>query len=248
MAHEDYKAMMPAYALSALDAEEERAFSRHLSECAECRDELVEWENTAAALALSASAAEPSPEVRERIMNAVRADKQKSQVIPFASARRNLWSSFGSLGAIAAVVLFIALIVGIVVLWQQNRVMQQELARTNEFVKLTTTPGARMTELAGTEQAAGATAKLAYDKNGHAMLMASGLPPAPQGKEYQLWFIVGSNPPMPGKSFAPDETGRGTSTDQVPREAMDSAVFAITLEPAGGLPKPSGAIYLRSNL
>jgi anti-sigma-K factor RskA len=240
MAHEDYKAMMPAYALSALDAEEERAFSEHLSECAECRSELAEWENTAAALALSAAAEEPSPEVRERIMSAVRAEK----VVQFPAARRTVWTTFGSLGAIAAAVLFLALIIGIVVLWQQNRAMQRELA----FARLVTTPGAKMTELAGTEQASGATAKIAYDKTGHAMLMASGLPPAPQGKEYQLWFIVGSKAPMPGKSFAPDEAGQGTLIDQVPHEAMDAAVFAITLEPAGGLAKPSGAIYLRSNL
>ncbi|HEX2269736.1 MAG TPA: anti-sigma factor [Pyrinomonadaceae bacterium] len=238
MVHEDYKAMMPAYALSALDAEEERAFSEHLSECAECRSELAEWENTAAALALAASAAEPSPEVRERIMSVVRAEK----VVQFPAARRSVWTSLGSLGAIAAAVLFVALIVGIVVLWQQNRAMQRELA----FARLATTPGAKMTELTGTGQAAGATAKIAYDKNGHAMLMASGLPPAPQGKEYQLWFIVGTKPPMPGKSFAPDSAGQGTLTDQVPREAMDSAVFAITLEPAGGMPAPTGEIYLRS--
>ena len=79
MAHEDYKAMMPAYALSALDVEEERAFSQHLSECAECRGELAEWENTAAALALSASAAEPSPEVRERIMSAILSNRPRQR-------------------------------------------------------------------------------------------------------------------------------------------------------------------------
>lgn len=239
MVHEDYKAMMPGYALSALDAQEERAFSRHLSECAECRGELAEWENTAAALALSASTAEPSPQVRERIMSAVRADK----VVQFP-ARRSVWTSFGSLGAIAAAILFLALIIGVIVLWQQNRAMQRELA----FARLVTAPGSKTAELAGTEQAAGATAKIAYDKNGHAMLMASGLPPAPQGKEYQLWFIVDSKPPMPGKSFAPDSAGHGTLTDQVPREAMDAAVFAITLEPAGGMPAPTGEIYLRSGL
>ncbi len=241
MVHEDYKAMLPAHALSALDADEALALSRHLSECAECRDELADWENGAAALSLSAPAAEPSPEVRERIMDAIRAEK----VVQFPAARRSAWMSFG---AIAAAVLFVALMVVIVMLWQQNRAMQQEIARSNEFVRLVTTPGTRRLELAGTAQATGATATLAYDKNGKAMLMASGLPPAPRGKEYQLWFIVGSKAPMPGKSFAPDSTGGGTLTDQVPQEAMDAAVFAITLEPAGGMPAPTGEIYLRSGL
>lgn len=247
MAHEDYKAMIPAHALSALDAEEARAMNQHLSACAECRDELADWENTAAALALTADRVEPSPQLRDRVMSAIRDDKQSEKVVHFPE-RRNVWSSFGSLGAIAAAVLFVALIVWVVVLWQQNRALQKEIARSAEFVRLMTTPGTKTTELAGTTFASGATARLAYDKSGHAMLMASGLPPAPQGKEYQLWYIVGSKPPMPGKSFAPDEGGQGTLTDQMPQEAMESAVFAITLEPAGGMPAPTGEIYLRSGL
>ena len=247
MAHEDYKAMIPAHALSALDAEEARAMNQHLSECAECREELADWESTSAALALHTEPVEPSPELRDRIMSAIRTDDSSQKVVQFPE-RRSLWTSFGSLGAIAAAVLFVALIASVFVLWKQNREMKDEMARSNEFVKLLTAPGSRMAELAGTAQASSATAKIAYDKNGHAMLMARGLPPAPQGKEYQLWYIVGSKAPMPGKSFAPDEAGQGMLTDQMPHEAMDSAVFAITLEPAGGLPAPTGEIYLRSGL
>jgi anti-sigma-K factor RskA len=243
MAHADYKEMLPAHALSALDASEAQALNEHLAECAECRQELADWERTAAALALDARPVEPSPEVRERIMSAVRGEKD-ARVIPFAPAGRNVWTSFGSLGAIAAIVLFIALIVGIVVLWQQNRMLRQE----NQFVKLLTEPGSRLAELKGTDQAAGASAKLAYDKTGRALLLANGLPPAPSGKEYQLWFIVGSNPPLPGKSFAPDDAGRGTLRDQVPEQALDSAVFAVTLEPVGGSTAPTSQIYLRSGL
>ena len=237
MVHDDYKAMIPAQALSALDAAEERALSEHLRECAECRRDLAEWEATAASLALSADPAEPSPEVRSRILRSV------SPVVPLASRRRNLWSSLGSLGSIAAVILFAALIVSVVVLWQQNRALKQQ----NQFYQLLTAPGTRITTLAGTAQATGATAKLAYDQNGRAILLADGLPRAPEGKEYQLWFIVG-NKPLPGKTFAPDDRGHGVFQDQIPEVARAAAVFAITLEPAGGVHAPTGAIYLRSDL
>jgi anti-sigma-K factor RskA len=130
------------------------------------------------------------------------------------------------------------------VLWQENRRLEGE----NEIVKLLTEPGSRLAELKGTAQATGANAKLAYDRNGRALLLANGLPPAPAGKEYQLWFIVGSNAPVPGKTFAPDTAGRGTMRDQVPQQALDSAVFAITLEPAGGSSAPTSQIYLSSSL
>ncbi len=273
MVHEDYKEMLPARAMSALDVQEVRALSEHLSECPECRRELEEWEATSAALAVVADPVEPSPKVRERILTEIRKSALTSQtdsksqpagsrVLPFTPAPRNIWSSFGSLGAIAAIVLFAALIVSVVVLWQQNRAehdkltklsiqlraAQDELQRSSELVRLLTTPGARMTELSGTSQATGATAKIAYDKTGHAILLANGLPRVPEGKEYQLWFIVGTKPPMPGRSFAPDISGSGSLKDQIPEVARDAAVFAITLEPAGGVNAPTGPIYLRSGL
>jgi len=246
MVHEDYKEMIPARALSALDATEERALNEHLENCDECRKELEEWQATAATLAVVADPVEPSPKVRERIMSEVRKELATPEVIPFRSTSRNIWRSFGSLGAMAAVVLFTALIVGLIVIWRENRAMNEELARTREFVQLATTPGAKMNELKGVDLGAGATARFAYDKTGHAMLMADNLPSVPRGKAYQLWFIVGKNPPMPGKTFSPDDAGKGMLIDQMPKEALDSAIFAITLEPEGGVDKPTGQIYLRS--
>ena len=146
----------------------------------------------------------------------------------------------------AAVVLLTALIVGLIVLWRQNGRMREELALSKQFVELVTTPGARVSELKGIDLGAGATASLAYDQNGHAMLMANKLPQPPQGKAYQLWFIVGKNPPMPGKTFSPDNTGKGMLKEQMPREAINSAIFAITMEPESGSSAPTSPIYLRS--
>ena len=246
MVHEDYKEMIPVRALSALDAAEERALNEHLENCDECRKELEEWQGTAATLAVSADPVEPSPTVRERILSEVRKELSTPEVIPFRATSRNVWRSFGSLGAMAAVVLFTALIVGLIVIWRENREINEELARTREFVQLATTPGAKMNELKGVDLGAGATARFAYDKTGHAMLMADNLPSVPRGKAYQLWFIVGKNPPMPGKTFSPDSEGNGVLIDQMPKEALESAIFAITLEPEGGVEKPTGQIYLRS--
>lgn len=243
MVHDDYKELIPMHALSALDAGDERALNEHLAGCAECRRDLAEWEETAASLALSAKPMEPSPEVREKLLNQIRSEKSAPNVIPFSRPPRTLWNSLGSFGSIAAVILFAALIVSIVLLYQQNRVLQHE----NEFYKLLTAPGSRVAELSGTTEASAAEAKLAYDKNGRAFLIVNGLPRAPEGKEYQLWYIV-DNKPLPGKTFAPDNSGNGKLEDQVPEAARQSAVFAITLEPAGGVRTPTGAIYLRGEL
>jgi anti-sigma-K factor RskA len=242
MVHDDYKEMIPARALSALDAAEEHALNEHLENCAECRKELEDWQATAAALSLTPDPVEPSPRVRERILSEVRKDLS-STVIPFRSTpKRNIWSSFGSLGAIAAVVLFAALSIGLAVLWRQN----QKLERSKEFVELVNTPGAKVSELSGAEPGRSGTAKLAYDRTGRAILMASKLPSVPQGKAYQLWFIVGNKPPMPGKTFVPDSAGNAVLKDELPREAIDANVFAITVEPERGSTAPTSPIYLRS--
>ena len=278
MVHEEYKEMLSAHALAALDRQDELALKQHLSECTACRDELDRWKQTSAALAFVAEPAEPSPQVRAHILERIRAEARGGQpqpretkispadprtaganILPFNQAPRNIWRSIGSLGAIAAGVVFAALLVSLIVLWQQNRAMKNELARLTTEMKtahdelaveraareLVSTPGARMAQLAGTKMAPGAHAMLAYDKTGRTMLMAKGLPVPPSGKAYQLWFIVG-NKPMPGKVFTTDSAGNGTVQDQMPEVARDSAVFAITLEPAGGMPSPTGEIYLLS--
>src|ERR1044072_4786527 len=221
MVHDDYKEMIPARALSALDAAGEQALNEHRKNCAECRKELENWQATAAALSLTPDPVEPSPQVRERILSEVRKDVS-SKVVPIRSAsKRNIWSSFGSLGAIAAVVLFAALSIGLAVLWRQN----QKLERSKEFVELVNTPGAKVSELSGAEPGQSGTAKLAYDRTGRAILMASKLPSVPQGKAYQLWFIVGNKPPMPGKTFVPDSAGNAVLKDEMP---VDASVCAST--------------------
>jgi anti-sigma-K factor RskA len=273
--HEEYKEMLAVRGLGALDPAEARALDQHLIDCDECRLELAEWETTAAALALDAAPMAPSAVVRDRILEAVRADvfkpgftvsvsssptspRETSKVVSLPTQRK---SSAGvpAWFAIAAGLVFVVLLGSLFVLWRQNNAARQELARLTEQVnqakqmraqqleamEIVTSPGARMSELAGTKEMPGAHGMVAFDKNGRAILMAKGLPRPPAGKAYQLWFIAGGKP-MPGKVFMTDETGMGSLTDHMPKEAMDSAVFAITLEPSGGVPAPTGAIYLSS--
>src|ERR1041385_6661161 len=213
MVHDDYKEMIPARALSALDAAEERALNEHLENCDECRKGLEDWQAAAAALYLTSDPSEPSPQVRERILSEVRKDLSASpEVIPFP--KRNIWSSFGSFGAIAAVVLLAALAIGLAVLWRQN----QRLGNDTAFVEIVKTRGAKVSELRAADPGLIANAKLAYDPTGRAVLIASNLPNVPQGKAYQLWFIVGNKPPMPGKTFVPDSKGNAVLKDEMPKD------------------------------
>lgn len=152
--HEEYKEMIAAHALSALERAEARELDAHLATCAECRAEFESWQETAASLVYAAPLAEPSAELRARLLASIRAEdgvmqnlspvtgdggkakggavessQKESNVVPFEKPVRRTWSAASKLVALAASVAFIALAVSLVLLWNRYNAMQQEMAR-----------------------------------------------------------------------------------------------------------------------
>jgi anti-sigma-K factor RskA len=80
-----------------------------------------------------------------------------------------------------------------------------------------------------------------------AVFYAYDLPAPPAGKDYQLWVFEGQTPKSEGV-FPVDTTGR--TTHVLPEVPTAGAVngFAVTLEPAGGVPQPTGQIFLAGML
>ena len=271
MVHEDYKELVALQALDALEETDKPDLTVHLSTCAECRAELNELRDLSGFLAYAATDVEPPVELRSRILDSVRAEKpstgvtdsaferhSSSNVVPLAGPRRR--SFMQSFGAIAAAIAFIALLGSLYVLWNRNKALQGEVAKLSrqaleqqqivekqqQVLAFLTKPDAARSELAGTPIAQTAHGMLAYDRStGHAMLMVDGLPAPPADKAYQLWFIAGGRP-MPGKVFTIDASGKAMMSDEVPAEARQKAVFAVTLEPREGVPAPTGQMYLLS--
>jgi len=86
-----------AYALDALDPDEAEAYERHLSQCEECREQLAELNESAAALAFAAVAPAPPARLRAAILDAAAAER--SNVVPLLRRR---WVSRGLAVAAAA--------------------------------------------------------------------------------------------------------------------------------------------------
>ena len=267
MVHEEYKELIPARALSSLGDSDDRLLSEHLATCPECKRELESWTSVAASLALGTRPAEPSPRVRERILKEIEKEQsstlrsvpEAAKVIPFASSKRD--SSFmSSITLLAASLALLTLAVSVFILWkrdQQARTqvatlstqlnsVEQQLSENNELLSFLTSPGKTFAELSATKAAPGAHAVVAYDKSGHAVLVAEGLPTAPPGKAYQLWYISGKNKPVPGGTFTTDKNGKGLLEDQLPSGGQPGTVFAITVEPAAGSPAPTSDILVLS--
>ncbi|HEX8351722.1 MAG TPA: anti-sigma factor [Pyrinomonadaceae bacterium] len=120
---------------------------------------------------------------------------------------------------------------------------REQLASARDVNDLLGSPGVRVAELAGKEPAPRAHAMLAYDRStGRAVIMATGLPPCPEGHAYQLWLIADKKP-LPGGTFKSDAEGRARMTDRLPPD-VGSPTFAVTLEREGGVPAPEGSIFL----
>ena len=280
MTHEEYKEMLAAYALGALEPTEVRALEEHLASCDDCSAEVAEWRATASALAFSAEGVEPSAQLRSSILESVRSIPQPSSesiarardgkdggpqtasnVIEMPQAVRMRWSTGQKFGAIAASVAILALSASLLIVWYrlndlQRRyerehtaveVLAKQVAEEREVRELLTSPGAHMARLSGTNVAQQASARLAFDpQTGRAMLFAYNLPPAPPGKAYQLWYIADLAHPVPGVVFNTDARGAAVLRDQVPTAGRSASVFAVTLEPQGGVSAPTGDKYLLS--
>ncbi len=78
-----------------------------------------------------------------------------------------------------------------------------------------------------------------------AMVQAFGLPPAPPGKTYELWWITKEGGPSRAGLFYA-QTGRmAVAPASMPPSGQRVMLAAVTLEPAGGVDKPTGAMYLK---
>jgi len=106
-------------------------------------------------------------------------------------------------------------------------------------------PRVQVALLRGLEANPAARAKLLWNpgtKQG--ILWVSGLPPLPLEKSYELWAFVGDQP-VPAGTF--DAKGDAATVIPISRqETLDEAPvkFAVSIEPKGGVPKPTGAIVL----
>jgi anti-sigma-K factor RskA len=102
----------------------------------------------------------------------------------------------------------------------------------------------RLIALGGTEASPDSRGRVLWSPDEKkAVFYASGLPRPPAGRDYQLWVIEGQTPRSEGV-FPVDARGRATHVlPEVPAPGNVGA-FAVTLEPAGGVPQPTGAMVL----
>lgn len=191
---------------------------------------------------------------------------KKSNVIQFpARPQRSTWNVVSTIGAIAASIVAVLLGISLFSANQTNRFRiealttklenaerqlnetQATLERERQDKGIVGSPSSFNYELTGTKEVPTAKARLVFDAEGKAFLFVEGLPAAPQGKAYQIWWITDPTKPAPGGTFKTGNNGRGELRDQIPAQYTKAAVFAVTLEPEGGSQAPTSPVVLINN-
>jgi anti-sigma-K factor RskA len=262
MNRDDIAELAAGYALGALDAEDRARFEALLdADDADAVAALREFDGAVTGLAAETTAT-PPPAVKAALMAGIDAQgRAREAVVRTLSAvkpdrpRRSTWTLVLS-GAMAAGIAAIA--VGLVVsaaydrrltqLTQEAAVLKQESERQESLVALLRDPATQVVTLSGLAPSPGAKARMLWHATAGGLLVAQGLPPAAEGKAYELWAIAGKAAPVPAGVFSVDATGVG-SLRVAPLPAGGTVdTFAVTLEPVAGVPAPTGAMYLLGKL
>jgi anti-sigma-K factor RskA len=198
----------------------------------EVRSLVESYAEVAAVLAYDAPQVTPPPAVRRELLRNLPARREASKIIPFRQ-----WLPY----AVAACLMALALYQWHQILGLKTRVhtlRSQELALQdrNNMTEL------RLATLEAKDAAySSAKVMVAWDPKMHrGVLSMADMPAPPPGHDYQLWIL---DPTAP----APISAGLLTTVSGSQGFAMHvvnttGPGFAISLEPSGGRPSPTGAI------
>ena len=246
---EAFEELAAGAALSALDPPDDARFRDHLPGCARCQSLLRDYRQVAASLPETLDELEASPDLRRRILDRAAAERTDSAaaapaVAPAAprAPRRigpSRWGWALPLAALFAVTLGLGY-------W--NHQLRQQLAEQAAALQVqqraltAVAGGGQRWELAGTDQAPGASAVVIQGPDGSpAYLVVRDLPALPPDRTYQAWVIAGGAPAPAGLLDSPRD---GPAVAQLERPFSPGDTVAVTIEPAGGRTAPSGPIVV----
>jgi anti-sigma-K factor RskA len=265
---EDYDDRLMELAMGTLAHDEGAALRHHLARgCPRCSGVLAEFCVTLSLLPLALTAESAPAAVREKLLARAadsralpdRASDQNRPGATLPATRKTRWWIGPAIGgAIAASALVVG---GVAWLSEHQKVMQlaeqadqkqyqiaalrNALAGEQETGRAIRSPAALMVSLEGAAATSGQGRIFIDPKQGKWWFAARGLKPLASDKTYEFWLIPKDQKPIPAGTFNVDASGVGYLTGAVPVNIGASALAAVTDEPAGGLPQPTGQIQIK---
>ena len=259
MIDEQLQDVAAEYALDALDLESARAFEAMQASDAELKALADGLRETAAALAHDAPAQLPPPELREQVLSRIRAEAQAgtaaepTPVAPTTPAAPSAPVTAPSVRgrnmlpwAIAA-----GFALTTAALWtERNQLQQDRVALLQEARELRDRDNLTKVKIAllsaQVDAYAKASAVIVWDpQKQRGIVKLANVPRLEPGKDYQLWVIDPKYPqPVNGGLVPVSEDGMARVTFEPNQPVGKVDKFAISVEPAGGVPKATGPIVL----
>lgn len=265
MTHEELQDSLSAWAIGALRANESREVESHLASCATCRAEAAGLADVALSLAGSGPLAAPSDAVRSHVL--ARTTTGASVVVAQASkapAMRTRRASSFVPWLVAAASVLLAAYFGADSLRVRQQLdtvraelqtaraeaaaagvrlaaLQQASDRSESAFAVLVAPDVARIDLAGQPgQAPSASARAFWSRSRGMVFSATSLPPPPPGRTYQVWVVTKDPAPLSAGLVSPDAQGRVNAVFATPATIPQPIAVAVTLEPAGGVPAPTG--------
>jgi anti-sigma-K factor RskA len=131
---------------------------------------------------------------------------------------------------------------------RERNSLREELAERGRLVDDIVSPRTRVIAMVG-DEAPQANAKVLWDTETQKwVIYVFDLPAPPSDNDYQLWYVT-KNAKISAAVFRTDERGRTVLKLTLPPDALAGlAATAVTLEPRGGSPQPTGKFYLKASI
>ena len=240
LGHDEIEALLGAFALDAVDADEREIVEDHLRECPRCRAEVEQHREVAAHLAFAGSSAPEGLWTRIAAeLEPAESEPDLARIYPLRSASPTRSGLYQVLtGAVAAALIAVMGVLGWQVHTEQTRVRHLAAALVqagglNGAVRdASLDPSSAKFALTSADGKVHVDAVMQPDGTGYLVSHGS-LATLPKGETYQLWGVVGGQRISLGLL--------GTDPDVVAFRAAGTSVsaMAITAEAAGGAVQPT---------
>jgi anti-sigma-K factor RskA len=268
--HDDLVGLAPAYVLGALEPDERRTFETHLAGCDVCASEVRSLGRVTAGLAQSVPQVTPRAALRDRVLLAVAGDARATAVgareatHPKTAERSRWvmgnWLAYAACVALATVAVLYAMNLRARVESLEARLEAAQLRlaaadramvdarrvafETQSAMAVLAAADLTRVDLQGAPAAPQAAGRALWSRESGMVFAATNLPPLPEKRIYQVWLVAGGAPPISAGLVAPDETGRSVAVFRTPVDVTGPVSVAVTIEPEGGVPAPTGDFYL----
>ena len=127
----------------------------------------------------------------------------------------------------------------------QIAALEQQLTQQKQEIAWLRDPSVQLALLSGVNPAPDAKGKMVWNPTvSRGIFYASSLPDLSEGKDYQLW-VIGNAGPVSAGVFSPNQQGNAVITiSRIEGTAQGALQFAVTIEPRGGVPQPTGSMIL----